>query len=430
VSFASAEVIIIGVNLQTCRILLLTTTRSYRGAAFLQAAKKLNIEVVQGVNMPEELAASWPGGLSLDFGRPARALQAIIEYAQTRPLSAILAVDDSGSLLAARASAALNLPHNSEVAAEAARDKYRMRQLLSKVPILSPESRRYNAELDPVQIAQETKFPCVVKPLNLNGSRGVIRANNAADLTAAIERTTKLIRSEQGDSVPCHFLVESYIPGTEVALEGLMENGELQVLALFDKPDPLEGPYFEETIYVTPSRLPAATQDAINSAAAVAAAALGLRRGPIHAELRINEQGVWIVEIAGRSIGGLCSRTLQFGAGDSLEELILRQACGMAATDANQVQEARGVMMIPIPDAGLLRGVEGIKTAESVPLIDQIEITTKLNYPLRPLPDGDGYLGFIFARGNDPQSVENALRLAHSKLKFQIDPLIPLLQLS
>ena len=417
-------------NSQSCRILLLTTTRSYRGAAFLQSAKKLNIEVVQGVNMPEELAATWPGGLSLDFGRPARALQSIIEYAQTRPLNAVLAVDDSGSILAARAGAALNLPHNSLAAAEAARDKYRMRQLLSKVPVLSPQYRRCSSDIDPAQIAQETEFPCVVKPLNLNGSRGVIRANNPAELAAAIKRTTQLVKSVQRDTVPCHFLVESYIPGIEVALEGLMENGELRMLALFDKPDPLEGPYFEETIYVTPSRLPAETQAAIKSTGSAAAAALGLRTGSIHAEMRLNEEGVWIVEIAGRSIGGLCSRTLQFGAGDSLEELILRQACGQAVTDVNQVQGARGVMMIPIPAAGLLRGVEGIETAESIPLIDQIEITAKLNYPLVPLPDGDGYLGFIFARGDDPLSVEEALRNAHARLVFQIDPRSPLLQVS
>ena len=412
---------------QPCRVLLLTTTRSYRGTAFLQAAEKLGIEVVQGVNMPQKLATTWPGGFSIDFGRPDAALQTILAYAAERPFQAVLAVDDSGGLLAARAGAALNLPHNSETAAEAARDKYHMRQMLAQSAVLSPPSRRYSSQDDPACIAQETTFPCVVKPLKLNGSRGVIRADNPTELQAAIGRTTRLVKSLQGDSAPCHFLVERYIPGIEVALEGMLENGALHVLALFDKPDPLEGPYFEETIYVTPSRLPPATQAAISAAAAASAAALGLRTGPVHAEMRINGEGVWIVEIAGRSIGGLCSRTLQFGAGDSLEELILRQACGMPIEDRDQVQEARGVMMIPIPAAGLLRGVAGLETAESLPLIDQIEITAKLNYPLVPLPDGDGYLGFIFARGDDPAQVEDALRRAHEKLVFQIDPMLPLI---
>jgi biotin carboxylase len=413
------------------RILLLTTTRSYRAAAFLAAAEKLNIQVAQAVHLPDELATTWPGGFSIDFGRPEAALSTIVAFASRHPLQAILAVDDSGSLLAARASATLNLPHNSETAAHAARDKHHMRQLLSAAPaVLSPLSRRYLAGTDPAQIALETDFPCVVKPLRLNGSRGVIRANNPDELQTAITRTTSLIRNVQGDDRACHFLVESYIPGLEVALEGLLEQGALQVLALFDKPDPLDGPFFEETIYVTPSRLPAETQDAIEAAASAAAEALGLRTGPIHAEMRINERGVWIVEIAGRSIGGLCSRTLQFGADDSLEELILRQACGLPLAATRQVDEARGVMMIPIPAAGLLRRIDGIEEAQALPFIEKIEITAKRNHNLVPLPEGDGYLGFIFARGADTLRVEEALRQAHSKLMFKIDPVIPLLQVS
>ncbi len=410
-----------------CRILLLTTTRSYRGPAFLAAAEKLNIEIVQGINMPPELVTEWSGGISLDFSNPQAAVETIVDYAQDKPLSAILAIDDSGGILAARASAALNLPHNGTVAAEAASDKFCMRQLLHNAAVLSPKSRRYSDEADPQQIARETTFPCVVKPLNLNGSRGVIRADNHAQLAAAITRTTRLIRSVQGGSGPSFFLVETYIPGFEVALEGLLENGRLHVLALFDKPDPLEGPFFEETIYVTPSRLPAETQAQIKATAASAAAALGLRMGPVHAELRVNKSGAWIVEIAARSIGGLCSRTLQFGTAGSLEELILRQACGLGTAGVEQTKQARGVMMIPIPAAGLLRGVTGIEAAESISNVDQVEITARLNYPLVPLPDGDGYLGFIFASGHTAEEAENALRLAHAELLFEIDPLLPLI---
>ncbi|NCF69097.1 MAG: ATP-grasp domain-containing protein [Chloroflexi bacterium] len=410
-----------------CRILLLTTTRSYRGPAFLSAAEKLDIEIVQGINMPQELATEWSDGISLDFSRPEAALDMITTYAQDNPLSAILAIDDSGGILAAKASAALNLPHNGTGAVEAASNKFRMRQLLHEAGVPSPQSRRYNSDVDPQQITQETVFPCVVKPLTLNGSRGVIRANNPAELLAAINRTTRLIRSLQGDNGTPDFLVETYIPGVEVALEGLLENGRLRVLALFDKPDPLEGPFFEETIYVTPSRLPVETQAQITETAASAAAALGLRMGPIHAELRTNDQGACVVEIAGRSIGGLCSRTLQFGTGGSLEELILRQACRLEVGSVEQTEGARGVMMIPIPEPGLLRGVKGKDAAESISLVQQVEITARINYPLVPLPEGDGYLGFIFASGQTAEEVENALRLAHAKLRFDVDPLLPML---
>lgn len=212
-----------------------------------------------------------------------------------------------------------------------------------------------------------------------------------------------------------------------MALEGLLDDGQLRVLALFDKPDPLDGPFFEETIYVTPSRLPEATQVAIAATTAAAARTLGLWVGPVHAELRVNEAGVWLIEVAGRSIGGLCSQVLRFGIDASLEELILRQAVGLPLGDVGQRDRAAGVMMIPIPQAGLLRAVEGVDEATAVPLIDGVEITARLHYPLTPLPEGDSYLGFIFARGETPAEVEAALRQAHGRLRFAIDPLLTVL---
>ncbi|MGB4873743.1 MAG: ATP-grasp domain-containing protein, partial [Candidatus Promineifilaceae bacterium] len=276
---------------------------------------------------------------------------------------------------------------------------------------------------DPAQIAAQVRFPCVVKPLELSGSRGVIRANNAQELAAAIERLRRiLLRLNPQPDQP--FLVEDYIPGVEVALEGMLDNGELHPLALFDKPDPLEGPFFEETIYVTPSRLPMAVQQAIFARTAQAAAALGLRTGPIHAELRVNDDGAWLVEMAGRSIGGLCSRTLRFGVDASLEELILRQAAGLGLANAVRQETASGVMMIPIPEAGLLRAVAGEEAAAAVPLIESVEITAPLHNPLVPLPEGESYLGFIFARGESATAVEAALRAAHQQLHFTISPML------
>jgi biotin carboxylase len=221
--------------------------------------------------------------------------------------------------------------------------------------------------------------------------------------------------------------VEDFIPGFEVALEGLIDRGRLQLLALFDKPDPLDGPFFEETIYVTPSRLAPEVQAAIVETAARAAAAVGLQRGPLHAELRVNERGPWMVELAGRTIGGLCSRTLQFGTDASLEELILRQAAGLAVAALSREGSAGGVMMIPIPQAGMLRAVRGVEAARAVPGVESVEITAPLHYPLVPLPEGDAYLGFIFARGATPDAVEAALRASHAALSFELLPEIPLL---
>lgn len=409
------------------RVLLLTTTRSYRNADFLNAADKLKIQIIQGVNVPRKLYSDWETGLALEFHQRAEAVQQIVDFASANPLKAILAVDDSGTVLAAEASEKLGLIHNSTEAATAARNKFRMRQRLNEFGVLSPQCQIFSSADDPNVIAREINFPCVVKPLNLNGSRGVIRADNPDQLSVAIKRTCSLIHSLNGQDQHQTFLVESYIPGVEVALEGLMDNGQLIVLAIFDKPDPLVGPFFEETIYITPSRLPLDIQDNIKQSAAQAAKALGLRTGPVHAELRINDQGPWIIEVAGRSIGGLCSRTLQFGMASSLEELILRQACGLEINVENISDAARGVMMIPIPDSGLLRKVSGVEAAKAVNFIQEIEITAPLDNPLIPLPEGDGYLGFIFSKAPTPEDVESSLRTAHDLLQIQIDPLLPMI---
>ena len=413
-------------NLVDKRVCLLTTTHTYRSDAFTQAAENLGVEVILVFNMPQALAGQGTHAIGVDFKQPDVAVATILEFAQKRPFSAIIPVDDSGVLIAAKVSKALNLPHNDPVSAEAARDKLRMRQLLAKHNLPTPAFAQFNLQV-PIShiktvVQQSIGYPCVVKPRTLNGSRGVIRANNDEELTAVTQRVKAMLQTIEGTGI----LVESYLPGIEVALEGVLDNGKLQPLALFDKPDPLEGPYFEETIYVTPSRLPAQTQQAIVDMAERGAKALGLQTGSVHAELRINDDGVWIVEVNGRSIGGLCSQTLRFDMDMSLEELLLRQAIGLDVSTLNREQQASGVMMIPIPQAGILRGYSGVEEATAIAGIDDITITSPINNRLVPLPEGESYLGFIFASGASPAYVENALRRAHQHLHFQIDEEIPL----
>jgi biotin carboxylase len=407
------------------RILLLLTAHTYRADAFLAAGERLGIEIVTAVNMPKTLADQYGVTLGLDYDDVKTAVSTITNYAQNHPLNAILAVDDSGTLLAAKAADVLHLPHNDPAAALAARDKLIMRTMLQAGGVRVPQFHHFTLADDPAHIATQVTFPCVVKPLTLSGSRGVIRANDGDELAAAIARLRRvLLKLSPEPNQP--FLVEDYIPGVEVALEGMLDNGRLHLLALFDKPDPLEGPFFEETIYVTPSRLPDAVQQDILATTAEAAQALGLRTGPVHAELRVNEQGAWLVEMAGRSIGGLCSQTLRFGVDASLEELILRQAAGLGLGDTQRQSSASGVMMIPIPEGGLLRGYSGVDEAEAVELIESVEITAPLNNTVTPLPEGESYLGFIFARGETAVSVEAALREAHEQLHFEITPIITL----
>lgn len=410
------------------RILLLMSPATYRAGAFLGAARHLHLEVAVGLDLPEALKEYWHVPLGLDFQDPEAAVRTIIDYHRQQPLAAILSVDDSASELAARACAALDLPHNSPQAAEAARDKLLMRTLMSRGGAPCPAFRPFPLAEDPHRIAAQVGYPCVVKPLRLSGSRGVMRANDSAECVAAVVRLKRLLLSEGYEEGETSVLVEDFIPGFEVALEGLLTDGQLKVLTLFDKPDPLDGPFFEETIYVTPSRLPEPTRAEIARCAALAAASLGLRSGPVHAELRVNDQGPWMLEIAGRSIGGLCSTVLEFGTGVCLEELILRHALGEDVAGLERSDQAAGVMMIPIPAAGVLKAVHGVEEARRVPLITGVEITAKLHYSLVPLPEGASYLGFIFARGQTPAAVEEAIRQAHRLLHFEIRPALPLLR--
>jgi formate-dependent phosphoribosylglycinamide formyltransferase (GAR transformylase) len=403
------------------------TTTTYRAGAFLEAAGRLGLPVVVGSDQPQILAAANPGGtLAVDFSAPEEAARTIVEFAREFPIRAVLAADDDGVILAATASEALGLPHNPVDAVAAARNKYRMRQVLARAGIPSPRFQCVAAHADPEGVACPVSFPCVLKPLSLAGSRGVIRADDPAEFAVAFHRIAGILRqpevAAQAGESSRQILVESFIPGREVALEGLLSNGRLSVLALFDKPDPLDGPFFEETIYVTPSRLPLAAQEAIATRTAEAAKALGLENGPVHAELRWNDRGPWIIEVAPRSIGGLCSRTLRFGDSISLEELILRHALGLEVEALAREGLAAGVMMIPIPQAGVLRGVQGQSDAEVVPGIEDIRLTIPVGQRLVPLPEGTRYLGFIFARATSPEEVEASLREAHRRLRFVIEP--------
>ncbi|MCC6313660.1 MAG: ATP-grasp domain-containing protein [Thermomicrobiales bacterium] len=407
------------------RVLLLYTPTSYRATAFIAAAERLGLDVVHGMDTPEPLASHWGLPVALDFARPEEAIARIGALHAEHPFAAVLAVDDGATLLAVEVSAALGLPHNDPASALAARDKWEMRQRLAAAKVPVPAFRRYPLDADPAAIADDQHYPCVVKPLRLSGSRGVIRADDADAFVAAWERTRRIIESEGANGEPA-LLVESYLPGVEVAVEGLLTGGKLRLLAIFDKPDPLEGPFFEETIYVTPSRLPPGMQAEIAARTAQAAAAVGLREGPVHAELRINAAGVWPIELAGRSIGGLCSSVLEFGVGIGLEELILRHAVGWPLPATAREHHGAGVMMIPIPRGGMLRGVEGVAEACAEPGVTGVEITARVNHPVTPLPEGSSYLGFIFARTDSPAAAEAALRAAHARLRFRIEPTIGL----
>jgi len=392
----------------------------------VEAARQIGVELTVASEQASTLEAANPAGLlTLDFEQPDRAADAVRVFATQYPIAGVVGVDDRTAVVAAAIATKLRLRGNPVHAAIAASDKHVQREQLARAAVPIPRFMLHSLDEDPAAIAKSITYPCVLKPVRLSASRGVIRADNPPSFLAAHGRLRAILADPEtaaacGDRAR-HYLIEEFIPGYEVALEGLVVDRRLHVLALFDKPDPLDGPFFEETIYVTPSTVPGGLQAAIKDCADRAVRAIGITDGPIHAELRYNENGPWLIELAARPIGGRCSAVLRFGdKGISLEEIILRQALGMAIPSLQRERLAAGVMMIPIPGAGTLREVRGVAEAKRVPLVEDVQITAHPGERLIPFPEGSRYPGFIFARGETPAAVETALREAHSRLTFVI----------
>jgi biotin carboxylase len=414
------------------RVLLLLPTTGYRNNDFVAAAAKLDVEIVAAADYCHQLAPAWglPPIMALHFDRPVLAADSVVREC-AGALDAVLALDDSGVELAALLAERLGLPGNPAAAVRQLRDKLAFRQLLQRSGFLCPGFRHLPTGAEARERLEGCGYPVVVKARRLSASRGVIRSDGPDELQHAVARVRAIQARADRDAASLGLIVEDFIPGAEYALEGLLENGALTTLALFDKPDPLDGPFFEETIYVTPSRLPTHLQQRIGQEVARACRVAGLATGPVHAEMRVNERGVWLLEIAPRSIGGLCSRVLTHCLGMSLEELILRATLGQLAPEslASLVSPASvgaagaaGVMMIPIPRRGVYRGVNGLAQARSVPGITSVAISAETGQVVAPPPDGASYLGFIFARADAPAQAENALRSAHGCLRFDIGP--------
>jgi biotin carboxylase len=392
----------------------------------MDAALKLGVEVTAAAERPSTLEAKNPSGLlTLDFFDPELAARQAQDFARDHPVDAVIPVDEDTAVAAASVAQALRLEHNPVSSVRIAKNKYLMRECLKNNGLKVPRYWHFTLDDDIEEQARRVSYPCVVKPVFLSTSRGVMRADDPSEFVAAIRRLEAILVKKdvarRGGAASREVLVEEFIPGREVALEGLITDGRLRLLAIFDKPDPLDGPFFEETIYVTPSRLPSGIQEDILSTTSAATRAMGLVRGPVHAELRINEQGVWVIEVAARAIGGLCSRALRFGANISLEDLIIRHALGRSVDQLERESRAAAVMMIPIPRAGVLKAVRGAQEARLVADIEDVIITAHITQEILPPPEGGSYLGFIFSRAETPDRAEAAVREAHSRLEFVIE---------
>jgi hypothetical protein len=417
------------------RLLLFATKLGYQTRSFNAAAEKLGVELAFVTDRCGRMDDPWNDhALSAHFEAPETAARAIVEAQRGLRVDGVLALGDRPGPTAAYVARGLGLLHNHPASVEACRNKLRTREVFREAGIPVPWFRGVSLNAMPEPALLGINYPCVLKPLSLSASQGVVRANNREEFVTGAARLKKLldspeIRATRGPNLD-QMLVEGYLPGREVAVEALLTEGMLRILAILDKPDPLEGPYFEETIYVTPSRLPDSEQRAIESSLRSAVRALGLTHGPVHTEFRLNEQGVWPIEVAPRPIGGLCARALRFCLADGekeigLEELLLRHTLGLPGGDAGREAVASGVMMIPVPRSGVLENVEGEESARQIPGITSLEITARVHDYIAAWPEGASYLGFLFAKGDAPAAVEAALRTAHAQLKFTLTPRLP-----
>lgn len=416
---------------QPKRVLVFAQKLGYQTRSFDAAARKLGVELAFVTDRCHQLDDPWGDrAIAVHFESPETAAYAVLEAARTGEcVDGILALGDRPAVAAAYAARGLGLAYNHPLAVEACRSKLRMREVFRDAGLRVPWFRVVALQPSPEPALLGISYPCVVKPISLSASTGVIRANNREEFLRAAARVRGVLESPEilasREANLDQLLVEGYIPGREVAVEGLLTDGELRVLAIFDKADPLEGPFFEETIYVTPSRLSEAQRKEIEKCAADAVRAVGLSHGPVHAEFRIKDEGVWPLEVAPRPIGGLCARALRFVGGESdevigLEELLLRQAAEMPVQNWRREAAASGVMMIPVPASGVLEGVEGESAVQAVPHIVGLEITARPHDYIAAWPEGSSYLGFLFARAETAGEVEGALRAAHGKLRFTI----------
>ena len=413
------------------RILLIAATTGYQVRVFAETAERIGMDVVLATDRCLHLDDPWADqAIAVRFQDPFTYADSLAE-AGTR-VDGIVAVGDRPAFLASIAAERLGLPFHPSAALDACRNKYLTRERFRAAGLRVPDYRRFALFEEPSTAAREVAYPCVLKPLGLSASQGVIRADDAAQFVSAFERIRAILETRDiaglKDEQNRHVQVEHYIPGREFAIEGIVTNCELQIFALFDKPDPLEGPYFAETIYVTPSREPAAVQNELMAAARRAVQALGLTSGPVHIELRYNDEGSWVLEVAGRPIGGLCARALRFDGGVSLEEIILRHSTGEDVSKLRRESLASGVYMIPVLRAGIYRCTRGVDRAAAIPNIEEVLVTAKEGQRVQPLPEGSTYAGFIFSRAEAPELVESALRDAHAELEFHIAATLPVME--
>ena len=410
-------------NKSQAHILFIAPPQSYRIAPYLKAAKELDCDLTIASMGEYSLVSPIAEGIHIDFADHEAALARLKEHHQQHPFNAVIGGDDLAVELASRLANELGLAHNSPQASLLTRRKDLARAHLQQAGVAVPAHSLIDLTRPLAIQLEQLHYPCVLKPLAMSMSRGVIRVDNTEQAQQACARIESIIQEALVEEEQQKILAEQYIDGEEIAYEGLLTNGELKTLLFFDKPEPLTGPYFEESYYITPSRQDKDIQQRVYEVVKAACDSYGLVTGPVHAELRVDEDGkVWVLEVAARTIGGECARLVELATEQSLEKLVLSNALSQLHS-LPELKGAAGVLMIPTTQAGVLRRVEGVMAAQNVEGIKEVVLSVREGHQLVPLPEGSSYLGFMYGLAETPEQVEQALREAHAKLNVVIAPL-------
>ncbi len=387
------------------RLLLVAPSRSYRVGDFLDAALAMGCEVT----VASDAVSAIPGSfIPVSFDDPVAAGERLADLVGA--VDGVVGTDGSAIVVAAETARMLGLPANAADALVAAGDKYRQRQAVEAAGVLQPSF----ALLDgPAAPTTWSAFPAIVKPLDRSASQGVLRVDSPAELGEAVRTVGAIVGP--GSSL----LVEAFVPGIEVAVEGLVRGGRLDVVAVFDKPDSPQGPTFPETLLVSPARLAPDALDRVIEVVGRAVAAVGVAEGPVHVECKVKGGEVWFLELAARTIGGLCGRALVPG-GVSLEEVVVRHALGLSLPAPPWRAAATGVLMLPVDETGKVEAVRGIDAAQAVEGVTDVVITVGAGEEVVALPAGDRYIGFVFARAETADEAEAVLRSAWAEIEVEV----------
>ncbi len=382
------------------KLLLVIPENSYKSNDFVVAAEKLGIDFLI-ITDSEQVSSKFSDTVIINkFDAELNKNN----LKKLKDVTHVLPVDHSALKFSGYLVDLLEVKGNKLESINLSMNKYESRKIFNSLLDIKVNNEIIK-NIDDVNTFINKNGTSVLKPIYGTASKSVLKINN-------VEKNKEQIEKLMQDCFDQDLVIEEYIDGKEYALEGTIINSELKKIVIFDKPVEYKHPYFEESIYITPSELSSEAEKRVVSIVDKACKKIGLEDGPVHVEFKINENQIFIIEINPRMIGGLCSRCLSFGLFKvSLEEIILHAFMNNELKNIELLNNYVGVLMIPTPKSGKFISINK-EELENIPNISNVEITVPEGSDLLEPPYGDKYLGFAFSQGIDKKTVNESLLTA------------------